>query len=160
MIAPSLIDFVDRSILAFWHITDSSHPYRILICEPEVSTCELIDRLVICGTKDGSIQLWDLSEANQKNMADNTAFQRPSYSTDGIHQDHKDAINLLLVNHEPSRKSYYIKSLDCSLVCCSWIITPFGEELKTAYDLDFGMRIGSSISMRKTNSVKLTIPYR
>jgi hypothetical protein len=125
-----------------------------------LTVCHIIDKLVICGTKDGSIQIWDLNEINHTNLHDSTTFQRPSYSTDGIHTDHQDAIVLLLLNHESSQKAYHIKSIDASFVCCSWVITPVREELKNTYDLDYGMKIGSFISMRKTNSLILKTPNR
>jgi hypothetical protein len=132
---------------------------RVLVCEPEVTVCEIIDRLVICGTRTGTIQVWDLSEMNQTDLDDSSTFQRPSYATDGIHNDHQDAINLLLIN-QPSRQSYYLKTVDVNLGCCSWIINAIREDVNKAYDLDYGMKIGSSIGMRKTNSIKLKIPNR
>ena len=97
---------------------------------------------------------------NRTNLEDSSSFQRPSYSTDGIYQDHQDLIKLILVDFESSQNVYHIKTVDDSFVCCSWIITLVREEVKKTYDLDYGMKIGGSITMRRTNTSNLLIPNR
>eukprot|EP00056_Hartaetosiga_gracilis_P005878 m.90421 g.90421 ORF g.90421 m.90421 type:complete len:1158 (-) comp12303_c0_seq8:2353-5826(-) len=60
-------DGVHTGLLAEWNISSPSYPRRLLVCESQ-PTCFCFggkrEALVIAGTRDGGLVLWDLNEKN------------------------------------------------------------------------------------------------
>ncbi|KAI8902264.1 hypothetical protein BC833DRAFT_426711 [Globomyces pollinis-pini] len=126
-----------KSILIVYKLNDLQ-PFRVLICYPKI-TCTYISpdqpNIIMAGTKDGSIQLWDLRESETLHMKNGLEpieeyqMRWPSYINDGdLSNPHTSAIvtlhhsnnHLKTKTHE--RNSFQILSIDQSGYHQTWIV--------------------------------------
>ena len=86
-----------KSLLCVWSIATSKsiqHPTKTMICEGVPQCCALspgLGNIVVAGTEEGTLALWDLSEpANLHHIDDAVTLQirnglrRPTYTTDAL----------------------------------------------------------------------------
>ncbi|KAI8926713.1 WD40-repeat-containing domain protein [Entophlyctis helioformis] len=106
-----------QGVLLVWRLNDPTRPYRMLVCESQITCCCFAPTkpyFVFAGTKDGSIQMWDLRElpgdhvsvrlGSGKPGEDQTIVARvPSYSTDGVYTKqrvHEHAVSAIIPLHK------------------------------------------------------------
>lgn len=130
-------DRLDKGVITLYRLNDLNDPYRILICEPEITSCSmspLHSHIVLAGTMEGSLQAWDLTETTMGEIwpgASEISYhvKRPSYSTDGLYaveKCHEDYIVSLipLVNaaDKTSGNSFQLASVDALGNVIIWVI--------------------------------------
>ncbi|KAJ3120863.1 hypothetical protein HK098_004200 [Nowakowskiella sp. JEL0407] len=86
-------------VICLWRLTDTSFPFRILVCEDTPTSCcfgTTKPHLIFAGTESGSVLVWDTqSEPTHSTIPTNLTFQKdksiinipvqfPSYSTDWV----------------------------------------------------------------------------
>ncbi|KAJ3121285.1 WD repeat-containing protein 60 [Physocladia obscura] len=125
--------------------------------------------IVIAGTKDGSILIWNLKESNSPQHifaeldAQDILYKLPCYSTDGIYgldQTHQGSIiqifnfsddngeNMNGKNDFYEKRTYQIASLDIHGYVQFWTIHEISElESQKFIDTDYGLAIGSELRL-------------
>ncbi|KAI9330285.1 hypothetical protein BDR26DRAFT_807447 [Obelidium mucronatum] len=85
-----------KGLITVYRITDSTSPQHVLLCDSEISCCTLLPEaphLVIAGTVDGGISVWDLRDNSDSetlfvfpelDMWGGLGYRLPCYSVDGV----------------------------------------------------------------------------
>lgn len=176
-----------QSALLIWRVNQHDRPLTMLFCKPRVTCCCFAPskpHLIFAGTLDGSIQVWDLTEANSDHRTvvypgaesdgDLISVRIPSYSTDGLYTKqrvHEHSIVKLnplhkyekVVEseeaHEDRSEAFQICSSDSLGVVQIWSVVEL-EGLAVATQLDFGMRLKSRVKLIRASHFKVQNPDR
>ncbi|KAJ3030359.1 UNVERIFIED_CONTAM: hypothetical protein HDU68_009284 [Siphonaria sp. JEL0065] len=160
-----------KGIITIYRITDSTSPQHVLLCDSDVSFCTLIPEaphLVIAGTVDGGISVWDLRDPEVLPVFPELdmwglIYRLPSYSVDGvfgIDQIHCSQIITIFhfpnnehLNADPSNSfnennSFQIASLDANGHAQFWTLHEISEiESEKYFETDYGLSAGSKVRL-------------
>lgn len=154
-------DLAGRSIICAWETYQPSKPSKILICDGVTTACVLTDKshIVVCGTAEGVICLWDLREGRRLHITElsksmgipNTPLRYPSYSTSHLtfgHMPHSSSIVGLAVS------SAQLTSIDDRGMLTTWFIseTKGGKDGGGDEDVDADHGLGVSAGLKITQS--------
>ncbi|KAJ3226324.1 WD repeat-containing protein 60 [Clydaea vesicula] len=172
----------NKGLILMWRLTEPTHPLRILTCECEPMCCTFgttKPNLIFAGTKDGSIQVWNLNDVEKLSETITIVktiyiIQKPSYSTDALFFEntcHQGMIKSIVsldqfeINQKKKKNSLLEGEEKFSQFCT---IDEFGfvqfwncVEIKNyglEIDLDLGMNIGSSIRVIKDAGFNCVLP--
>ncbi|KAJ3068367.1 hypothetical protein HDU98_008454, partial [Podochytrium sp. JEL0797] len=159
-----------KGIIAIYRITDSTSPQHILLCDSEITFCTLLPpapHLVIAGTSDGGISIWDLRDSETPKAFPsldslNLVYKLPSYSVDGVFglSDQAHCSPIVSIFYLPAKsqsdeeessdfnevKSFQIASLDSSGRVQFWNIDDISEmESEKYFETDYGLACGSKV---------------
>ena len=161
-----------KGLCCVWQVRQRD-PISILVCEAGLTCCCTIPRkpfLVVAGSQDGSLFLWDLREPIDKHVRMDIRgrmrhVQYPTYSTDWLASDnHQDqVVKVLPVGHHAKRpaqstSAFQIASVDASGVVIFWTIAEMQTPETGGSLLDLGLNVGSKVKLVQNNRLKLECP--
>ena len=136
----------NKGIICLWRLNTPNIPYRILQCESEpicTTFSQTNSSIIACGTIDGGIQVWNLSDTNLSSnitLANITfCIQQVSYSTHGLSGPKSGAIKSLFFSYEN------ITSVDEFGFVKAMIVQPIVRQ--NDVNFDYGQSFGSSIRL-------------
>ena len=71
-----------KTVICFWKTSTPQTPLKVILSEGVVNkncSCVLKDAVVVCGTKDGMIQLWDVRESLRLSLKDILVKNKKEY---------------------------------------------------------------------------------
>ncbi|ORY51014.1 hypothetical protein BCR33DRAFT_501201 [Rhizoclosmatium globosum] len=166
-----------KGVITTYRITESTHPQYVYISDSNISTCHLlpnVPHLVIGGTSDGSINVWDQRGQEVFRLYPELdsleiAYRLPAYSVDGIfglEQSHFAPVVSIydFTNHEgpdhsndlSENNSFQIGSLDANGRFQFWTIHEITElESERYFETDYGLAVGSKVRMVRGGAFEL-----
>jgi len=150
------------SVLILWDVQNPRRPSRVLFSEGEVS-CVIVpsnsEHILIAGTQQGSLLLFDLRESasfhpsvkvnNQK-----YTLRRPTYSSEAVVEGHLAPVVQI---QQVSGNS--VISLDNEGNLVAWSYVELGSADLSGSEIDLGLRVGGRAKLVKSNSLSLFSCY-
>ncbi|KAJ3416774.1 WD repeat-containing protein 60 [Chytridiales sp. JEL 0842] len=172
----------DKSIITLWRLSNTSSPYRVLVCDGEVTRCCTSPNkpyLVLAGTNVGGVVAWDLQDTSTKQLKVSTDdgycyLRKPCYTTDALFplgKMHEAGICCLFpLTHSVDSKSkrntdagqsVQFASVDESGLVQIWVVLELNEMDKLrAFESDFGMYPDSRFKLLKTMEFRIKTSNR
>jgi hypothetical protein len=136
--------------------------------ESEPSCCSFSktrSNLIFAGTSNGGILVWNLYDSETLTQKLTLAskiyiIHKPSYCTHGLYSSLESRVHQGVVKSISSidEAATTVVSIDEFGKIQFWSVIDLDETDKSAFDLDFGMAIGSSIRLARGNTFSCNAP--
>jgi WD40 repeat protein len=152
-----------------WDLQSPRKPSRVLYSEAAITSLLVPasnEQLVIAGTVDGAILLWDLQESSVLHTVVKTdshkyALRRPTYSSEGLGDDlHTSGVTHLAEIPAPPGAPFQIVSVDDTGVLVSWTVMELPTADLAGSEVDLGLRIGGKFKLVKGHSLSITQTFK
>jgi len=177
----------EQGILCVWNLRDAARPTKVLACQGTPSSCCIVSSksLVVAGTEEGSLSVWDLRETSSMHRSieingQSLLVRTPTYCTDGmLGENHNDAVVKVVAfgssaianedgaspDAEPhahatasdtqGKPTFQLASVDRRGVLNVWLVVELRYSDSNAADTDYALGIGGHVRLLKSSSVAL-----
>ncbi len=163
----------ERSLLCIWDLNNPSKVSKVLICDGIASVCTFssgLSSIVLCGTTEGTINLWDLREPVSLHFDEESArygvssgLRTPTYTTASqckegdTSEDHSSEIVKIVLLGDKSNKepTFQIASLDDRGLLNIWVVMELKSGDVAGSEVDLGIGIGGKWKLSLVSSINV-----